>query len=202
MAAWKAIMHKSYLIYVLYDSISNSVFEGQVLHPLLDKQKKNTDLVIWLVTFERNTLQAQKLIKKYSAIPRIHVVVLKKLPFLSTLSLHFAVWQLKKFIRRYQLHSCDLIARGPLAGWICLKILSNTQYRSCTVQARGLLAQEYVYATQGSRNWLARLWHRLRVYQYHRIEHAVYAEQSHDQSYTIEAVSPALKQYVIETFGA
>jgi hypothetical protein len=93
------------------------------------------------------------------------------------------------------LPSYSITARGPFAGYIALHAQDN-RCKQLIIQARGLAAQEYAYTHQHQFTWL----HKLRTAQLHRLEKSAYS--TCQQHVTIEAVSPALKEYLIETFNA
>jgi len=234
------------LIFVTYDGMANSVFAGQVLQPLIARLEQNSDAHIWLVSFESLRASEQpdicqpfpddcsrqsKEMTDRSGISqsfpddcsrqskemtdRLHTTILTKIPFLTTASLWPAIYQLKKFLKQFD--SYELMARGPLAGFICQRALQPHACASLTIQARGLLAQEYAYAHQHTRNTFARWWHAWRTKQFERIEYTAYHSKrppsvraiallrtGFDTSglFKIQAVSPALKEYVIKHFGA
>jgi hypothetical protein len=179
---------KNPLITVLYDSINNSVFEGQVLKPLLKRLAQNSGQPLILISFERT-------LPKAVDIP-FQLIIIRRLPFLGKLSLFFSVWQLKRILSNY--FSYELIARGPLAGWVSLKALGRKQCTRFTVQARGLLAAEYEYTYQEQLNHpLLSWWHSWRKDALYTIEHETFSQAPH-----IEAVSPALKEYIVRTFNS
>lgn len=183
------------LIFVLYDGIENSVFYGQVLQPLLDIHHKNPQQKIFLISFERNS-DTTILAKKLSSQHGIIGIVCKKYPFFGSLSLHPAISQLHTVLKKFS--AFNLIARGPLAGYICLKASYKTACTSLKIQARGLLAEEYAYTYKNSRGLMYRL-HRFRTRQFEALERSIYNAAS---PIIIEAVSPALKEYLIEHFHA
>ncbi len=184
------------LIFVLYDSTQNSIFAGQVLQPLIKKYKKNPGQKIILVSFERNsTNQLRNFISQESGI---QLCILKKIPFIGRLSLHFASLQLKQLLAPFTAY--EIIARGPLAGWICAQAMKKEYCASLTIQARGLLAEEYAYSHQDEKTFFKRIIHWWRTHQFRSIEQTVY--KTYAQQYntiTIEAVSPALKEYLMQT---
>ena len=160
------------LFFLVYDGIENSVFDGQVIQPILIKLNTNLDLTCTIISFEKN----QNIdISTYKNIhPQLTIKIYKKIPFISIFSLWFAAWQIKKFIHAHTSYS--LIARGPLAGWIAQAVTS----KNCTdliIQARGLAAEEYRFSHQHARG-IKKLWHTFRKKQYERIERYVYSNQS------------------------
>jgi len=186
------------LIFVLYDGVSNSVFSGQVLQPLLERIKNNPDLSILLISFEKQLSSAQQIIKQIPPTKNLTMVVLKKYPFLGANSMLPAVGKLKKILQAQPQH--NLIARGPLAGWLCMRARNKKNSASLVVQARGLLAEEYRYMTEEEKNPLKRWWRWWQGQQFQKIERIVYGNKN--KNITIESVSPALKTYLVKTFGA
>src|SRR5579885_3210894 len=177
-------------IYVLYDSITNSVFPSQVLAPIIAWLDQDTLHKAVLISFEKKN-RASTLFARHN---RLSVIIAKKLAFIGTISLYYATMQLQQNLRLY--HEYDLIARGPLAGWICLKTL-NSSCDSITIQVRGLLAEEYAYEHGNNRglfHWL----HRIRASQMRAIEHSVFSSKINNLFF--ESVSPALKSYLMENF--
>jgi len=51
------------LFFVVYDSIANSVFSGQVLAPLLNRLEKEPDLTAVLVSFEPSPVRRNSLMR-------------------------------------------------------------------------------------------------------------------------------------------
>ncbi len=205
-------------MYVIYDSVTNSVFSSIVLRPLLDQLEANRSLEITLVSFERKQLSAEKLMSLIPAHDRLHVVLLKKVPFIGTLSLWISSWQL--FWLFCKMPSTTIIARGPLAGWICINVLRNIaakhlrngrkrEYRHLPpliIQARGLAAEEFRYAKIKEKTPLFKSCYCCLIYKsLKHIEKEAYRQRdAHDipSNVIIEAVSPALKDYLIKKFNA
>lgn len=178
-------------IFILYDGIQNSVFESQVLQPLL-QQKNEYDKTI-LISFESHPNALKKYVPKD---PGIEIILLKKIPFLGSISLYYAAKQLKKILSAY--HDYHITARGPLAGFICLH--TTKIFLTCTIQIRGLLAQEYLYAKKDDNNPLKKIIYQFRVNQMHTVEKKVL--NTNKPNVFFESVSSALKEYLINTFGA
>lgn len=181
------------LIFVLYDGINNSVFESQILQPLRKEIKKKKWYEIVLVSFESQSITKNIHAQKLPAQRGLEVIILKKIPFIGKISLLFAVHQLKKIIKK--IPNATIIARGPLAGWICLKSISTMT--QLTIQARGLLAAEYAYIHRNTKI-IDKLFHNIRTWQFTKIEKDVYCNKK--PHIIIEAVSPALKRYLIEKY--
>lgn len=184
------------LIFVLYDGIDNSVFDGQVIEPLLKHKRQFPQKKIILISFERTAPSAERIQKKIPA--GITFIVLKKFPFFGTITLLPALLQLKKAIHTHT-NYC-LIARGPLAGYLCLKAIRFADCTQLTIQARGLLVEEYLY-THTATTPLKKLWHKWRAQLYHTIERAAFAPQCTVVPVVIEAVSNALKEYLIQKYN-
>lgn len=182
---------------IIYDGIENSVFEGQVLAPLVQKLKMHPHDRGLIISFEKKT-PSHKALAAITAHPTLDYHLLYKIPFLGSLSLYYAVHQLKQIMHHYTITS--ITARGPLAAWIISHVQSLTI--PCIVQARGLAAQEYAYTHAHMQSWFMRQLHRFRMYQYESIERYVYGTYARQSSCTIHAVSTPLQEYLITTFGA
>lgn len=171
------------LIFVMYDSITNSVFESQVLQPLIQKKLQNQSLVIHIVSFE-----SQAVTVPISTGITFHIF--KKRSWL----LRSSISQLRAFLQIFP--NYELIARGPIAGYICLQT-RNQHCTQLTIQARGLLAQEHAYLHQNKPAVFAWIY-RLRTQQLDRLEKYVYSPHTNT---IIESVSPALKTYLRQHFN-
>ncbi|MGC2310443.1 MAG: hypothetical protein WA432_02380 [Candidatus Babeliaceae bacterium] len=178
------------LIVLIYDSIENSVFESQVLIPL---QLHYAHKKLMVISFERiiPKKSAEFLQKKY---PHIHFIFFKRFPFIVPFFLYYDVWRVKHFLRRFKAY--ELRARGPLAGFIAGKLARGKKCVACLIQIRGLLAQEYVYTHAQKMHTL----HIMRTKMFERLERKAYSIQC--KKVLFEAVSPALKEYVVHAFGA
>lgn len=168
-------------IFILYDSINNSVFKSQVLNPLI-----NSGLHWHIISFESHNVTPP-------TDHNITYTLLRRNRYWCTWSLRSAIKQVRSLLMHYV--SYQLTARGPFAGYIALHAATQS-CTSITIQARGLVAQEYAY-THKHRWWP---WHHVRIYLLHHLESIVY--NTRDRRVLIEAVSPALKKYLIETFHA
>lgn len=189
---------KQTLIVVIYDSISNSVFDGQVAKPVVAQLVQNQDLSAHIISYETRA-PSHKTIEKISALHKnLRITILHKIPYIGRMSMQYAAWQLKKILSEYALYS--LRARGPLAGYICTLVAQKNQCSELLIQARGLLAAEYEYAHAHEKNYLKKIIHHIRAQQFLRLEKAVY-KQTHRIPTNIEAVSPALQEYLITHFG-
>ncbi len=197
------------LAFVVYDGIENSVFQSQVLSPILNEINQNENLHVTFVCFERHIPKNEDAIKIFGQHKRLKYIFLHRYSFLGKLSLTHAISCLTKFLKTFTFD--QITARGPLAGYITLKALSNIKNfdTHVLIQARGLCAQEYRYSNQ--KNILANIknlgvkiiWDKLIFKSLQRIEKTVYKAQTSSLfNLKIEAVSPALKNYLIQEFGA
>ncbi len=206
------------LTFIIYDGIENSVFESQVLIPLLSRLEQSPNLEITLVSFEKKMPNSKTLITRIPAHDRLHLVICRRLPFFGTWSLKFAVFQLKRLFRF--IPSNQIIARGPLAGHITLTALnylakkyrgrihatSTEKFPDLTIQARGLCAEEHRYALKAKNlSWIDKLKENHIYKNLKQIEWEVY-NQKNQPNYTkqvgIEAVSTTLKDYLVAHFRA
>ena len=194
-------------MFVLYDSMRNSVFQSQVLQPLLARLKEDKNLAVTLVSFERkHDLSQARDISSLISHDRLDIKLCPKSFFLCKVSLLFAGQKLKKIILDRLPDS--IIARGPLAGFIVKHTQRNNKLFkdiTVTVQARGLCEQEYRYTQtyKQSKNkifaFLKNIVTRVRYAQLARIEQTVFGDY---QEAHIESVSPALKDYLVKEFNA
>ncbi len=176
--------------FVLYDSVYNSIFESQVIFPLINQLDRKIYNAITIVSYERENF-SQSILTSISPDPRIHIITLKKIPFMGAISLHSAAHHLKKVL--HTIRPDHITARGPLAGWIVAH--ANRKSIPTIVQARGLCAQEYLYAHRPA-SW----WHRFRAKQYENIEKHVYGFFAQKPHVTVQSVSKALREYIIQTW--
>jgi hypothetical protein len=199
-----------HLMYVVYDGIGNSVFQSLVLTPLLEMLNQDHGLEITLVSFELNKISPEKLMRLIPAHDRLHFVLLKKFPFIGKNSLWLAVCQLYWLFGKLP---CDrVITRGPLAGWIAMHALKKRIQKKCikklqlTIQARGLCAEEYRYTyTRDKTTFWRGLYHCVMYRALRCIEYEAYCYKSENDFFPpldIEAVSPALKEYLAKNYRA
>lgn len=184
-------------IFVLYDSIENSVFTSQVLTPLLELKKQAPTKKILLVSFEKKSFTSDR-IKQRIPLEQIEVVLLKKYPFLGFWSLYPAVRQLKKILAAHAQY--DLIARGPLAGYLCMRTPQERMH-AFIIQIRGLLAQEYSYEHRQETSWFKKRVHAWRAQLYENLEKLVFDAYKKNALVHYQVVSDSLKEYVNITFG-
>lgn len=191
-------------IFLLYDGMSNSVFHGQVLVPLIKQLSQNPDLKITLVSFERNPKvsgsREYDLIDK-NVVERVKIICLKKIPFFGELSLWPAVSLFRKLYKKlYDTIGVDeCVARGPFAGWIARKSIGSKRMPGrFVIQARGLAAEEFRYTHEATKNFS--IFYKLRLGLIRQIEFESYSNVGFSTSVLIEAVSDALKEYLEKKF--
>jgi len=201
-------------IVVIYDSITNSVFTSQVLNPLiawLTQDKKRTAI---LISFEAIAITNHPTYAHILHEKRITLVIRKRIPFFGATSLWYAAYCIRTLVKQRSAH---IIARGPFAGYACLRARITVPLR---IQIRGLLWQEYEYTCnqyaktkpdkypvthtcqvtfakrleQYGRSYMQKL----KIYFYKRLEATLYAHR--DRNLTFEAVSPALRDYLMTTY--
>jgi hypothetical protein len=203
--------HNQQLMMVIFDGIDNSVFKSQVLAPLLQQISVQKNLEITLVSFERKSYSNEQLIKIIPPHDQLHVILCPRTPFIGIVGLWIAGYYFKKIIASIPLEK--IIARGPLAGFIVLQFIKNLyeehepqEVIDVIVQARGLAAEEYRLACeQESNQWYHRLFQKWYFQALQQIEYEVYRNDIFKKKYgsfEIEAVSDALKQYLIEQYEA
>lgn len=190
------------LIAVIYDGMNNSVFESQVLQPLINMKQKEPHRPVWLISFESDVHVP---VPERLAAHGLHCMRYKKIPFVGRFSLRIAAYQLKKFLLRFEQY--ELLARGPFAGFICVHAMDHDALRTnrctqITIQARGLLAEEYAYTHRHETHKLMYLLHLWRKRQLYMLEKYVYGDATHMMvPLIVQAVSPALGQYLIATYA-
>lgn len=188
----------SQLVYILTDSVTNSVFEGQVLQPLLNKLEVNPDLTVTLLSFEGNILNRKDKKALNDRHPRLRVRLFYRFRFWFLNSQYFCVLIFRHALRHMKSYS--VVARGPLAGWIALRG-ARIACKKITIQARGLMAEEYWYEKRNT--GLSKIVHYVRYNQFYRLEKKAYSTLPKKSPYTItiETVSKALSKYLVSTYG-
>lgn len=199
---------KEHIVFVVYDGIANSVFASQVVTPLLSKITDGTYEQVTLLSFERSFPSTKVLSEKIPAHDQFDVVIGRKLPFWGITSLYFACYQLTRLLK---FTPCTkIIARGPLAGFVAQRVVSKNRWLrrrniEVVVQARGLCAEEFRYSWQqeSPHSFFEEFIYKLKRRNFYAIEKRVFgmAAKKHVNT-VIEAVSPALKDYVVAQFGA
>ncbi|MCA9770627.1 hypothetical protein KC460_04625 [Candidatus Dependentiae bacterium] len=212
-------MNQKVIVFVIYDGINNSVFESQVLETLLKKQHEIPLHNIHIISYEHNKPSGTIITRLNNLGITLHILKKKRLflyPFVSGTILSYS---LKKTLSQFSKYEC--IARGPFAGYMCLYAIKNNCSK-LIVQARGLLSEEHKYIHSNEKNVLLHLFYMLRAWQLKKLEKWIYQTrfsipffQIHFQPLSklwqantkktavhIEAVSPALKKYLIKTYNA
>ncbi|QQR48633.1 hypothetical protein IPF37_03645 [bacterium] len=201
------------LVFVLFDGIKNSVFQSQVLAPLMGMLDAHSTIQITLVSFEQKRPSDKDLISIIPAHERLHCVISRRTPFVGKNGLKIASYQFGKLLAITQ--PDELIARGPLAGFVLLHAMrqlvgwqkrhgnASVAMPKITIQARGLCAEEYRYDRSFKRKSLLKSWLYKIVYgRLESIERDVFGTKFGLKDVVVEAVSPALKDYLIEQFQA
>lgn len=181
------------IIYLLYDSIENSIFAGQVWEPLIKKIKHQRSLEIILISFER------KIITHLYQHNQIKIIQIKRFRYWGKISLIWDFLKILKHIKNLKLSPHKIIARGPFAGWVALKLFKYWQNLKITIQARGLAAEEYQYNNRSITNFLTKFLIKLRYLQLFNLEKQVYY-QHFNSNIAIECVSAGLATYLINTY--
>jgi hypothetical protein len=182
-----------YLVFIIADSVSNSVFEGQILLPLLKRLNDNPYLSIALVSFEQNKVSKTTIQRINKEHPRLLLHIHYRYQF-------WGNWSLKRSIEKLQtitshLKNYTIIARGLLAGSIAQQIKLD----SCSqliIQVRGLLHQEYWYIHKNKSLLKPVYW--LRMHLYKNLETSIYKRNIQKTHFSV--VSIALKNYIIEQY--
>lgn len=204
------------LFFVVYDGMGNSVFYSQVIQPLLERINESTNLEITVISFESKKTHYKDFVSVFPSHEKLHLVICRKIPFTGKISLLFGAIQLFRLLKKFPCH--EIIARGPLAGYIVYKALfwwskknperlradAETAFPSVTVQARGLCAEEYRYTYKNEkRNFLISWWRRFIFKKLWDIEFEVYRSKrktDYPDDVTIECVSPTLKDHLEHAF--
>jgi len=191
-------MYHNTIIFVLCDSITNSVFSSQCLLLLNNLQKKFSINKIIIVSFEKKIVTTQHI---KTIIPHKYIVyIYRSFPFLGRIFLSHSIARLKTILKHYT--SYTIIARGPLAGYIALRSFTKTTGNNLIIQARGLLAEEYAYTYRHDTKILRQPIHYIKKYLYNSLEQYVYnSTKKWHTDIVIEAVSPALKNHLIAHYG-
>jgi hypothetical protein len=166
-------------IFIIHDGITNSIFYSQILKPFKNKALQNPNNKFMLISFETSNPKIQLDLPN-----NLTIKILKKSLFQS-----INKFRLKKIL----LSPSNIVARGPIAGWLALK----TGFKSVTVQARGILTEEY-QLTHSEDTGVKKILTKLRAAYYRNIERYVYS----NQQIKIEAVSGALKQFLHTKYNA
>lgn len=190
--------HTHHLVCIIDDSIENSVFEGQIIQPLLQYQQQDPDTAIHIISFERHALDTSKLAKIIPA--QFSYTVCARYPLMGLVSLWPATYRAKCVLDT--LDSYSILARGPIASYIALQALDDKKCKKLTVQARSLFADEYAFCNVDRSSGVMKLLHQWRLAQYHKVERAGYAPEDVKVPFEVEAVTTALKDYLVAQYQA
>ena len=182
-------------IFILYDSIKNSIFVSQVLTPFISQLERNEHEFVYIVSFEPSSIDSVFL-DHLPTHPRLAIKIIPRPRFWARVGLWLLSRKLRAALNDFSTYT--ITARGPLAGYIALNAI-NLYCKKLTIQARGLAAQEYHYThriSTGIRAWATAL----RFWQYESLERSVYGIRNSRTE--IEAVSAALKEYLISHYHA
>jgi hypothetical protein len=176
-------------VVIIYDSTDNSVFESQLLQPLLQWRAAAPHRTATIISCEQqpNNRPSQR--------AGIKCIYIKRIPYIGRMSLWYAALRVYLYVRKLQ--SYELFARGPFAGYIA-RTAATSACIQIIIQARGLAAQEYRFTQEQRGN--RTLHTRLRIALLHALERTVYG--THNHNITIQAVSSALRAYLIAEFNA
>lgn len=186
------------LIFVVYDGILNSVFESQVLAPVIKMLDNGTYGRAYIISFETKTVDQNLLTHFETQHKNLSFIIIKRWKFISPFFLCNQIRKLRNFLKT--LENYEIIARGALAGFIATKAINTRNCFHITIQARGLLEQEYRYKHCTCSPLLMPLyiW---RARQYKKIEQFVYKKIPLKIPYVIESVSAALEEYLVHEFN-
>lgn len=187
------------LVCIIYDSINQAIFEGQVLLPLIKRAEEHTVQKIFIVSFERTLTDS---IKNKARIyqekyPAIQFYLYKRLAFINTFLLFKQAYQLRYLLK--ELGPYTIIARGPFAGIIAKRGITK-KCNTLIIQARGLTTQEYSYLNKDTKGIRSLAYH-ARLHQLHLVEKEAYEQlKSKTIHFYIEVISPALQEYLTLTY--
>jgi len=194
---------------LIYDGVENSVFESMVLAPA----KKYLSLGLYskvdIVSFESDYSSALGKVDTFDLPAGLSIILYCRMSVVTkpTLWIHAPV--LARFI--WSQWYDEILVRGPLAAYVLnvaihwfIRVLDSTWSVPVTIQARGLAAQEalFTFNAKSSRSWFLKKLFSLRVSTLTAIEQAVYQKKSWKVPMKITAVSEALKDYLVSSFGA
>lgn len=189
------------LIYIMYDSIHNSIFTSQILNQLITLKQQNPEREIILISFESSPPAPDTITQLIPESASIITYFPRKLPLVHFINLPIAAWQIAAILNQHEQY--ELYARGPIAGIIGLYAQKKKQCLHFTIQVRGLLAAEYAYIHEENLHFFQKKWHTWRTKLYDTIERFAYSKEviNKHAHILLEAVSPALKKYVMMEYG-
>jgi hypothetical protein len=180
---------RAHLVVIIYDSIENSVFESQVLKPL---ESYGLDHTITLISFEKTIPTSTRIMVLQKKYPTVTFKFYKRFPFITRAVLLYDAIRVYWFLKKVPLY--EIHARGPFAGFIAQMLMKSRCCKKIMIQVRGLVAEEFSYIKNTQLTFLQII--RLNLFK--RLEKSVYSTLS--EKILFEAVSPALKEYMITTY--
>jgi len=185
------------LVYVIYDSILNSVFQGQVYQPLMKRMADKSISTVYLISFEPITFTEEQIRNIIEPHEKLKVITLKRNTFITASLLFPEIRKLKKQLA--SLENYEIFARGPLAGLIANRTLEPEKCSHMITQARGLLAEEYKHVHKDKKGIFSFM-HHWRTKQYKKVEKLVFKGEQVIKNHKIEVVTDALKDYLVKTY--
>jgi len=185
------------LVFVVYDSIKNSAFAGQVLQPILKRINQNPKQKVYLVSFEKEKLTQEEISKYIPENKNLIFILLRRTPFFAKFGLYYSVLQLKNLFKNFT-QEYSVICRGALAGWVGIKSIDPDLCKSFTVQARGLLPEEHEYSKREIKNLFIKKLNFFITKELTKVEKETY--KSNIKNFKIESVSDALKDHIIKKY--
>lgn len=194
------VKQKKAYILIIFDSITNSVFQGQVLVPFLNLHENEAQADLYVISFEPASIAPELLPKNLN---KVTTHIFKRLPYLGTWCVLYKFKKILELIESYS--TITITARGPFAALLAYKIaeqVSNNKNVALIIQARGILTDEYRISSAHLKGW-RRLIHQLRTLQFESLEKRVYHTLllKGIVPVTIQAVSSALKEYLIKHYS-
>jgi len=186
------------LIFVIYDSILNSVFYGQVLQPLFKKLASDDVERAYLISFERKVLPEKQIARLNKFHQKLRVIILKRNQFITPRFLFPEIKKLKQQLNLLERY--EIIARGPIAGFIAQHALEPQKCLNLIVQARGLLAEEYKYEHRNIKG-LLKYFYKWRERKKKKVECLGFKNFFHLKNFAIEVVSKALCQFLEKEYS-
>lgn len=184
------------IIFVIYDSIKNSVFSSQVLHPFLNELNSNQFIQGTLITFENDKITEETLNKIIPKHPKLKTEVFYKKRVLGPFNLILDTYKLIKLFKR--INPDSIIARGPFSGLIALialKILKQNTY--IKIQARGLCAEERTFSNKFEKHGIIKKIKEKLIFRYLKtIEKLAFGNIWNVNNINIEVVSSALGKFL------
>jgi hypothetical protein len=193
-------MEASRYIVVLYNGIEKWLESEENIAQVLNQVHIKAVEKAFIISFEQSYAAAKEAIALYEHHPHLEIKIIKKRIFIDYISLLWCARKLKKIVS--SLSSYTLHAQDPLAGFICIKAHTPKACTQITINAPLILASEYEYEHQHETNILKKWWHTFCFKQLQMIETAVYSFTHKSSIVSIQTISPALKEFLFNTYGA